>query len=142
MGRFIFTCFLTAAHTVLMAQCLQCYFCYEATEVQNCNLVKDCSEDDRGCKTVTMSPDTGYPFVSGEEMVTRDCAKSCFQSDPNFLGQESSVYCCIGNLCNHLYEMFTNQTGHLPNNSPRIMAGGIYIGLVAALALTSLGLFI
>ncbi|XP_073536046.1 secreted Ly-6/uPAR-related protein 1-like [Phyllobates terribilis] len=142
MTGFTVTCLLTAAQTVLVAQSLQCYFCYEASEVQNCNQVKNCSEDDRGCKTVTMSPNTGYPFVLGEEMVTRDCAETCFQSDPDVLGQESRVYCCQGNLCNHLYELYTNHTGYLQNNSPSIVKGGTYSGLAPALALTSLGLFI
>ncbi|XP_075172085.1 secreted Ly-6/uPAR-related protein 1-like [Anomaloglossus baeobatrachus] len=126
----------------IAAQSLQCYFCYEATEVQSCNQVKDCSEDAKGCKTVTLSPNSGYPFVSGEELVTRDCAVNCFQSDPNALGQEYRVHCCQGNLCNNLYELSTNHSGHSPDNSASLMAGGICGAVLPVLALASLGLFI
>ncbi|XP_075684057.1 ly6/PLAUR domain-containing protein 2-like [Rhinoderma darwinii] len=121
---------------------LQCYFCYEATEVQNCKQVKECSEESRGCKTVTLSVNTGYPFVSGEELVTRDCARSCFQSDPNALGQENQVFCCKGNLCNHLYELYANYTDHSPNYSSSIMKRGLSGGLIPCLALLCLGLLI
>ncbi|XP_075117446.1 secreted Ly-6/uPAR-related protein 1-like [Leptodactylus fuscus] len=123
-----------------MIQSLQCYFCYEATQVQNCNQIKDCPEEAKGCKTVTASPNTGYPFVSGVELVTRDCADNCFQSDFGALGQENMVYCCQGNLCNHLYELYTNFTGHTPNNSDGLLMGGVSLGLITSLALLSLGL--
>ncbi|XP_056379014.1 secreted Ly-6/uPAR-related protein 1-like [Hyla sarda] len=119
------------------AQSLQCYFCYEETEVQNCNQVKNCPEEAKGCRTITHSSNTGYPFVSGEELVTRDCAQSCFQSDPDALGQENRVYCCRGNLCNNLYEVFANKTGHT-NHSPGTMKGGLLPGL----ALLTLRLFV
>ncbi|XP_066434999.1 ly6/PLAUR domain-containing protein 2-like [Eleutherodactylus coqui] len=121
-----------------VAQSLHCYFCYEGSEVQKCNQIKECPEESRVCKTVTFSPNTGYPFVSGEEIVTRDCAQSCFPSDPNALGQEDQVYCCVGNLCNNLYERYTNYTGH--NNSPGISR--ISGGLIPCLVILSLWLFL
>ncbi|XP_072010698.1 uncharacterized protein [Engystomops pustulosus] len=120
------------------ARGLQCYFCYEATQVQNCNLIRDCPADAKGCKTMTLSPNTGYPFISGDELVTRDCASSCFQSDPNSLGAQHSVYCCQENLCNNLYEVFSNLTS---GDSPSIMRSGVYRGLLPSLATLCLRLF-
>ncbi|XP_044151187.1 secreted Ly-6/uPAR-related protein 1-like isoform X1 [Bufo gargarizans] len=130
-------------HSALItAQSLQCYFCYEMTEVQSCNQIKECPQEAKGCKTVTMSPNTGYPFVSGNELVTRDCATNCFQSDSNSLGEESQVYCCKGDLCNQLYELYVNYTSQSLNSSPSIMKGGTYGGFIPGLALLSLGLFV
>ncbi|XP_075067711.1 ly6/PLAUR domain-containing protein 2-like [Mixophyes fleayi] len=137
--RGIILCVLAAAYLDL-ARSLQCYFCYEPTEVQNCNEIKTCSVDTPGCKTVTVSPNTGYPFVSGEEMVIRDCAKTCFQTDQDALGQEYEVYCCNGNLCNQLYELAANSS--VPNASSDITKSRRYGALVLCIVIVSTVLLI
>ncbi|XP_069815892.1 secreted Ly-6/uPAR-related protein 1-like [Dendropsophus ebraccatus] len=141
MRRYTIVCLLAVTVAVDVAQSFQCYFCYEASEVQNCNQVKDCPATAKGCKTMTVSPNTGYPFVSGQELVTRDCADKCYQTDNDALGLQNQLFCCEGNLCNKLYEIVANlstTTTTTTSDSPTVMVGGLYRGLIPCLALLTL----
>ncbi|XP_053323900.1 ly6/PLAUR domain-containing protein 2-like [Spea bombifrons] len=92
-------CLIVAVLFLDFAYSLQCYFCYEAIESKNCRALKNCSEGLGFCKTTVHSPDLGFPFT-GEELITRDCAKSCEQSDPNTMGETRPVFCCNIDACN------------------------------------------
>ncbi|XP_068091111.1 secreted Ly-6/uPAR-related protein 1-like [Hyperolius riggenbachi] len=116
---------------------MQCFFCYEPTEVLNCNEVKTCSPDITGCKTVVLGSNTGYPYADSNVKVTRDCARTCFKSDPEELGQETQTICCTGTLCNQLFELMVG----LGNNSSPALQTACYHGLVI-MAISLLGILL
>ncbi|KAM5157980.1 secreted Ly-6/uPAR-related protein 1-like [Mantella aurantiaca] len=114
----------------------QCYFCYNPTEFQYCNEIKTCRDSFDYCRTVTLSQQTGFPFIIEQLVVTRDCVKSCENSDLEDLGSETEVYCCKGNLCNSRYEFIYNLTNTgAPTFQPR---SGVYGGAVLSFSLFSL----
>ncbi|XP_053569192.1 secreted Ly-6/uPAR-related protein 1 [Bombina bombina] len=99
-----------------LAFCLQCYVCTSPTENRQCRDVQVCSQETKGCKTTSFSSESGYPF-HGDETVVRECAKTCFPSNPDDLGADRTVHCCSADLCNNSGLFTGNSTSSASTNT-------------------------
>ncbi|XP_077349850.1 secreted Ly-6/uPAR-related protein 1-like [Lithobates pipiens] len=110
---------------------IQCYFCYNPTDVHSCNLIKTCPVNYTFCRTVKLSPNMGFPYTSSTFMVTRDCVENCQNSDMGELGSEAEVYCCKGNLCNNQYGVVPPCANHQGASTYHLQSrayGGLIVG--------------
>ncbi|XP_077346638.1 secreted Ly-6/uPAR-related protein 1-like [Lithobates pipiens] len=135
--KVLISCLLAAALFLVPASTqnrTECYFCYDPTEVQYCNEIKTCPMNFTYCKTVTSSPNMGFPYETSTLMVTRDCAKQCSDSDSEDLGSETELYCCEGSLCNNKYGVASKASNHRGASTYHLQSGA-YGGLIMVFSL-------
>ncbi|XP_075437602.1 ly6/PLAUR domain-containing protein 2-like [Ascaphus truei] len=130
----LLVCLGAAALLYDLAVSLSCYLCQSQTESRDCIDIKNCTEGFKICKTTVYSPDIGYPF-QGNELVVRDCAHTCIESDPNTLGQSRPVFCCTTDLCNNRGLYTSNSPATV---TPSYRALTLCMGSVIALLRTEL----
>ncbi|XP_073433465.1 ly6/PLAUR domain-containing protein 2-like [Dendrobates tinctorius] len=93
-------CLLLTTAGLQLAGSLQCFMCLTPTPADQCVIRRNCSHQQKWCKTTVYSrTSTGFPFTESRYVV-RLCAEKCQQSNPNTLGITTPTFCCREDLCN------------------------------------------
>ncbi|XP_063781208.1 secreted Ly-6/uPAR-related protein 1-like [Pseudophryne corroboree] len=128
MMRFIL-CFLLALVCVELVCSLECYVCLTPTPSDDCTVSKNCSQQQKWCRSEVYGPiSTGFPFTDSKYVV-RNCAEKCEPTNPNSLGIVHPVYCCQENRCLPLIAT---------NGAKRIHSSQWALAAVAGYAITAL----
>nr|XP_033788662.1 ly6/PLAUR domain-containing protein 2-like [Geotrypetes seraphini] len=100
MKKGILTVPLLALFYVDLVLSLECYYCPSAVPSAECTEVVNCTKNEPMCKTKVTDSDFGFPF-QGTEHVTRGCAKQCFPSSLDTIGDANPIFCCNSDRCNN-----------------------------------------
>ncbi|XP_077124482.1 secreted Ly-6/uPAR-related protein 1-like [Ranitomeya variabilis] len=93
-------CLLLTTTCLQLAGSLQCYMCLTPTPADQCLIRRNCSHQQKWCKTTVYGrTSSGFPFTESRYVV-RICTEKCQASNPTTLGVTQPTFCCQEDLCN------------------------------------------